>query len=158
MTDQAHGAVLQQRSDPAPSEHGAPPGATAPSHIAVVSQDATVALLTAEWLAVPDIRPHIVATGRELTTRAQAGEFAVVLLDLVVPGETVMELLTRLRLTPAGRQVCALVIGTARTDGLPAAALEAGADGYLIRPMSPRLLRATVRAALRRAASSVSSC
>ena len=79
--------------------------------------------------------------------RALSGEFALVLLDVMLPGLDGFEVLRRLRTTS---QVSVLLL-TARGEDIDRiVGLEIGADDYLPKPFNPRELLARVRAILRR--------
>ncbi len=82
--------------------------------------------------------------------RALSGEFAIVLLDVMLPGIDGFEVLRRLR---TSSQVSVLLL-TARGEDIDRiVGLEIGADDYLPKPFNPRELLARIRAILRRAAS-----
>jgi len=79
--------------------------------------------------------------------RALSGEFALVLLDVMLPGLDGFEVLRRLRTTS---QVSVLLL-TARGEDIDRiVGLEIGADDYLPKPFNPRELLARIRAILRR--------
>jgi len=75
---------------------------------------------------------------------------SLVILDLMLPGMSGMELCRRLRREPATRRL-PIIIVTARTSPVDiAAGLDLGADDYITKPFSVRELVARVRAVLRR--------
>ena len=81
--------------------------------------------------------------------RALTGEFAIVLLDVMLPGMDGFEVLRRLR---TSSQVSVLLL-TARGEDIDRiVGLEIGADDYLPKPFNPRELLARIRAILRRSA------
>jgi DNA-binding response OmpR family regulator len=83
--------------------------------------------------------------------RALTGEFAIVLLDVMLPGLDGFEVLRRLR---TSSQVSVLLL-TARGEDIDRiVGLEIGADDYLPKPFNPRELLARIRAILRRSAAS----
>jgi two-component system response regulator CpxR len=80
--------------------------------------------------------------------RALAGEHAIVVLDVMLPGLNGFEVLRRIR---AESRVPVLML-TARGDDVDRiVGLEIGADDYLPKPFNPRELVARIRAILRRA-------
>jgi len=86
--------------------------------------------------------------------RALTGEFAIVLLDVMLPGLDGFEVLRRLR---TSSQVSVLLL-TARGEDIDRiVGLEIGADDYLPKPFNPRELLARVRAILRRTAATRST-
>ncbi|HOX13683.1 MAG TPA: response regulator transcription factor [Spirochaetia bacterium] len=88
------------------------------------------------------------ADGPTALARAETGEYALVVLDLMLPGLSGREVCRRLRAESA---VPVLML-TARSGPEAAAeGLDLGADDYMEKPFSPRELAARVRAVLRRA-------
>jgi two-component system response regulator CpxR len=83
--------------------------------------------------------------------RAQSGRFAIVLLDVMLPGMDGFEVLRRLRTTS---QVNVLLLTARGEDVDRIVGLEIGADDYLPKPFNPRELLARMRAILRRNAPS----
>ena len=84
----------------------------------------------------------------------RAARTDLILLDWMLPGASGYEFLRRLRRegAPAEREVPVILV-TARADEPDRVrGLDAGADDYVVKPFSPRELRARVRALLRRAA------
>src|SRR5450631_2837197 len=79
--------------------------------------------------------------------RAQSGRFAIVLLDVMLPGMDGFEVLRRLRGTS---QVSVLLLTARGEDVDRIVGLEIGADDYLPKPFNPRELLARMRAILRR--------
>lgn len=83
--------------------------------------------------------------------RALSGGFAMVLLDVMLPGMDGFEVLRRLR---ASSQVSVLLL-TARGEDIDRiVGLEMGGDDYLPKPFNPRELLARIRAILRRSQTS----
>src|SRR4051794_28633171 len=75
---------------------------------------------------------------------------ALVLLDLMLPGMSGMELCRRLRREPQTRRTPVIIITARDSEGERVAGLEHGADDYVTKPFSVRELVARVRAVLRR--------
>ena len=75
-----------------------------------------------------------------------------VVLDIMLPGVDGIEVLRRIKAEPSRRRL-PVVMTTARgEDADVVAGLELGADDYVIKPYSPKVLAARIRAALRRSA------
>lgn len=79
--------------------------------------------------------------------RALDGDFAMVLLDVMLPGMDGFEVLRRLR---AVSQISVLLLTARGEDVDRIVGLEIGADDYLPKPFNPRELLARIRAILRR--------
>jgi two-component system, chemotaxis family, chemotaxis protein CheY len=83
------------------------------------------------------------ADGRECIEGAAATEPSIVLLDLNMPGLGGLEALPQLRAALPGVKI--IVLTTSRAPESEQAAMAAGADGYLSKPIDatsvPRLLR-----------------
>ncbi len=82
--------------------------------------------------------------------RALSEPFALVLLDVMLPGMDGFEVLRRLR---SRSQVSVLLLTARGEDVDRIVGLEIGADDYLPKPFNPRELLARVRAILRRSVS-----
>jgi len=76
---------------------------------------------------------------------------ALVLLDLMLPGMSGMELCRRLRREPQTRRTPIIMLTARGAESERVAGLELGADDYVTKPFSVRELVARVRAVLRRA-------
>lgn len=94
---------------------------------------------------------HVTAVHRGDTGLKAALEkpFALVLLDVMLPGLDGFEVLRRIRATSA---VSVLLLTARGEDVDRIVGLEIGADDYLSKPFNPRELLARVRAILRRSA------
>lgn len=121
--------------------------------------------MTGELILLVDDEPHIIELARMYLEREgfrvegvgdgkaalEAVERlrpAAVVLDLMLPGLTGMEVCRRLR--AKGSQVLILMLSAKDEDLDKILGLEIGADDYLTKPFNPRELVARVRALLRR--------
>src|SRR4029079_9986020 len=88
--------------------------------------------------------------GEEGLKLAQQGNFDLMLLDLMLPGISGLDVCKTVRSNPALRRTGILII-TAKDEEVDiVTGLELGADDYLVKPFSVRVLTARVRAVLRR--------
>lgn len=90
--------------------------------------------------AVPDAVQMDRLLGREL--------FALMVLDLMLPGEDGMAICRRLR--EAGNNLPIIMLTAKGSDSDRISGLEAGADDYLPKPFNPQELMARIKAVLRR--------
>jgi two-component system response regulator CpxR len=115
--------------------------------VLVVDDDIELCELVAEYLQPEGFDVEAVHDGERGVERARSGEFALVVLDVMLPGLSGFEVLRRIR---AGSRTPVLML-TARGDDVDRiVGLELGADDYLPKPFNPRELVARIRAILRR--------
>jgi CheY-like chemotaxis protein len=93
---------------------------------------------------------EFVGRGEAATERIAQGGFDAVLMDMVLPGIDGIETIRRIRAlaAPCGRIP---IIGVSGRDDDEAASRAAGADAFLLKPVSPRALATALLAAVRRA-------
>ena len=94
---------------------------------------------------------EFIGRGEDATDRIMQGGFDAVLMDMVLPGIDGIEAIRRIRSLGAPHGGIAIIGVSGRSDD-EAAARGAGADAFLVKPVSPRalaiaLLEATCRAA-----------
>lgn len=119
----------------------------APSHILLVDDDVELATMLSDYLVRDGFEVLAVPDGESGVAEALSGRFALVVLDVMMPGIGGIEALRRIR---AASTVPVLML-TARGDDLDRiVGLELGADDYVPKPCLPRELAARLRAILRR--------
>ena len=74
----------------------------------------------------------------------------VAVLDLMLPGMDGLEICRRLRANPRTAKIPILILTARSEDVDQVAGLEVGADDYITKPFSPRVLVARVKSVLRR--------
>nr|WP_103940459.1 response regulator transcription factor [Thermomonospora echinospora] len=116
--------------------------------ILVVDDDPTVAEVVMRYLVRDGHEVRCVADGHEALASVRAQPPDLVVLDLMLPGVSGLEICRRLRENSAVPIVMLTALGE-ETDRL--AGLETGADDYVTKPFSPRELALRVRSVLRRA-------
>lgn len=89
-------------------------------------------------------------TGEEALRRAGERIPDLVILDLMLPGMDGLDVARRLRANPQTRNIPILMLTAKGEEADVVAGLEIGADDYVTKPFSPRVLVARVRALLRR--------
>jgi len=97
---------------------------------------------------------EFIGRGEAATERIAQGTFDVVLMDMVLPGIDGIEAIRRIRALgpPHGRIA---IIGVSGRGDDEAASLAAGADAFLLKPVSPRALATALLEALRREAAAI---
>jgi two-component system OmpR family response regulator len=115
--------------------------------VLLVDDDRELTEMLSQYLAREGFQATAVGTGEEGEAEALGGAYALVVLDVMLPGLSGIEVLRRIR---ARSQVPVLLL-TARGDNIDRiAGLELGADDYVPKPSSPGELVARLRAILRR--------
>ncbi|MGD9365550.1 MAG: response regulator [Desulfobacteraceae bacterium] len=90
------------------------------------------------------------ATGEEAWKILNASRVDLLVLDLMLPGMDGLELTRRLKKEPRTLKIPIIMLSAKGEEADIVAGLELGADDYVTKPFSPRVLIARVRAVLRR--------
>jgi two-component system, OmpR family, response regulator len=117
-------------------------------HILVIDDDRDIRDLLARFLEKQQIRVTVARDGKEARRAWANGHFHLVVLDLMLPGESGLDLARWLR-SQSNIPIVILTAMGEETDRI--IGLELGADDYLGKPFNPRELLARIRAVLRRA-------
>ncbi len=122
---------------------------------------------TAKKILIADDEPDILeilqynlqAEGFEITT-AKNGTEAIekakrilpdlIILDIMMPGKTGMEVCNTLRTLPVFKNTLIIFLTALSDEGTEIKGLETGADDYLTKPISPKVLVSKVNALFRR--------
>lgn len=117
------------------------------TRLLVVEDDPELGSLLQEYLGSQGYRVELEPNGRVAVQRILADPPALVILDLMLPGEDGFGVCRQVRPHFHGR----ILMLTAREDSIDQVlGLELGADDYVRKPVEPRVLLARVRALLRR--------
>ncbi len=122
--------------------------------VLVVEDEASIRELIAFSLAKEGFDVRGAATGEEALRAAREEPPALILLDLMLPGTDGLEVCRRLRADAATAAVPVIMVTAKGEESDVVRGLDAGADDYLPKPFSPRVLVARVKAVLRRRARS----
>lgn len=117
------------------------------ARLLIVEDDERLATLTSEYLTQSGFAVTVEGRGDRAVDRILAEDPDLVVLDLMLPGEDGLSVCRRVRPQWSGP----ILMLTARGDEIDQVlGLELGADDYVAKPVSPRLLLARIRALLRR--------
>jgi two-component system OmpR family response regulator len=116
-------------------------------HIMVVDDDREIRDLLARFLEKHRMRVTVARDAREARRIWTAGHYHIVVLDLMLPGESGLDLARWMR-TQSDIPIVMLTAMGEETDRI--IGLELGADDYVPKPFNPRELLARIRAVLRR--------
>jgi two-component system phosphate regulon response regulator PhoB len=89
-------------------------------------------------------------TGEEGLEFSKKGPVNCILLDIMLPGMDGLKVLKKIKQTEQCRNVPVIMTTARGEDADIITGLELGADDYVVKPYSPRVLIARIRAALRR--------
>ena len=124
-----------------------PPGAPVTPRVLLVDDDVELGTLLADYLRQDGFETTLAHNGEVAIGEALSGRHDIVVLDVMMPRMTGIEVLRRLR----ARSAIPVLMLTARGDDIDRIlGLELGADDYVPKPCSPRELAARLRAILRR--------
>ncbi len=93
--------------------------------------------------------PLEATTGEEGVTLAEREHPDLILMDIQLPGLDGYEATRRIKALPALRPIPVIAVTSYALSGDDVKARDAGCDGYITKPFSPRALLATVREFLR---------
>jgi len=132
-------------------EAPAPPAAAGDAaHLLVVDDDARLRALLQRFLSEQGFRVSTAPDAAAARASLAAVTFDLVVLDVMMPGESGLELAESLR--RKGREVPILMLTARGAPDDRVAGFEHGADDYLQKPFDPRELALRIRTILRRAA------
>jgi len=142
--------IPRARSDPfrgfmqkktLPAENSAAP------RILIIDDDVELCELIAEFLRPEGFQVDAIHSGTQGLEKALAENYALLILDVMLPGSRGFEVLQKLRV----KSHVPVIMLTARGDEVDRIlGLEIGADDYLPKPFNPRELAARIHAVLRR--------
>jgi DNA-binding response OmpR family regulator len=119
-------------------------------HILVAEDDHDIAELISHYLKKAGWTPHLVEAGDQALAYLRQHSVDIVILDLMLPGMSGLEVCQALRANHKTAGVPVIMV-TARTDEADRVrGLELGADDYVGKPFSPIELVARIRALMRR--------
>jgi two-component system, OmpR family, response regulator len=117
------------------------------TRLLVVDDDPGIRELTAAFLQQHGYRVDTAADGAEMRRRLAVESYALVVLDVMMPGEDGLSILRSLDRATSPAVIILSVIGE-EVDRI--VGLEMGADDYVAKPANPRELLARIRSVLRR--------
>jgi two-component system OmpR family response regulator len=117
------------------------------TRVLLVDDDVELASMLREYLQQEGFETTAVHDGEAGAREALSGDYAIVVLDVMLPGLSGVEVLRRIRV----RSRVPVLMLTAKGDDVDRiVGLELGADDYVPKPCTPRELVARIRAILRR--------
>ena len=121
-------------------------------HILVVDDDTRLRELLSQYLGENGFRVTTAADAEEARTRMRGLQFDLLVVDVMMPGESGLELTESLR---SVSRVPILLLTAMGEPGDRVSGLEQGADDYMTKPFEPRELVLRIESILRRAAPAI---
>jgi two-component system alkaline phosphatase synthesis response regulator PhoP len=118
--------------------------------ILVVDDEEDILELVRFHLAREGYQLTLATTGEEALKKAKLEPFALVVLDLMLPGLDGLEVAKALKADARTKSVPIVMLTAKGEDADVVSGLEIGAEDYITKPFSPRVLTARVKAVLRR--------
>lgn len=142
----------KERIESPMSLSSARPGATEEPQplILILEDEAEIAELVELRLAEEGFRTRIVLDPREAVRAVAESQPSLVLLDVIMPGISGIEVARQLKANAATRLIPIIFLTGQGAEPDIVAGLELGADDYLTKPFSYSVLVARIRAVLRR--------
>lgn len=122
----------------------------AAEHILVIEDEEDILALVHYNLAKEGYRVSCATTGEEGVTAIRSDPPDLILLDLMLPGMDGLEVCRVLKRAPETQGIPVVMMTAKGEEADVVAGLELGADDYVTKPFSPRVLIARARAVLRR--------
>ena len=119
--------------------------------VLVVEDESDIADLIVFHLKREGYPTRVVASGKEALRAIERERPALVLLDLMMPEIDGLEVCRRLKRAPETRDIPIVMVTAKGEESDIVVGLELGADDYITKPFSPKVLMARVKTVLRRA-------
>jgi len=116
--------------------------------ILVADDDRVVVEFLSLWLEAEGFSVTRAADGMQVIMMVRRAPPAAILLDLVMPGGTGFDVLTRLHSNAAMKGVPVIAMSAGVDPDLPGKALQAGAAAFLYKPLKQQELLVTIRGVL----------
>ena len=122
--------------DPAPSRGG---------RILVVDDEPHIRRVLDAMLGKEGFDVVLASEGAEGLRAIASGKIDLVILDLIMPGATGLEVLAKIRTDPQNADTPVIILTAKGQDADREAAFAGGADDFLTKPFSPKKLVARIR-------------
>lgn len=120
------------------------------SRVLVVEDDVDIAALIERYMTKAGYTAEVVHTGDQVISQVRRRPPDVIILDLMLPGPSGLQICSALRAEEATAGIPIIMLTARGEEADRILGLELGADDYVVKPFSPNELVARVRALLRR--------
>lgn len=119
-------------------------------HILVVDDEEDILELVSYNLMREGYRVSCVETGEKAIKAAQTQQPDLIVLDLMLPGLSGLDVTRTLKRDPKSAHIPIIMLTAKGEEADVVAGLNMGADDYVTKPFSPKILNARIRAVVRR--------
>jgi DNA-binding response OmpR family regulator len=119
-------------------------------NILVAEDDRDIADLIAHYIERSGWTAHTAGSGDDALARARKQPFDLVILDVMLPGMSGLEVCRALRADAATKEIPIIMVTARAEETDRIIGLDIGADDYIAKPFSPNELVARIRALMRR--------
>ncbi len=119
-------------------------------NILVIEDDEDIQVLLQHNLLQEGYKVAVAATGEDGLHKVKKDLYDCLLLDLMLPGMDGMEVCRQLKKDPKTQNVPIIMVTAKGEESDIVTGLELGAEDYIVKPFSPRVLVARIRSVLRR--------
>lgn len=118
--------------------------------VLIIEDEPEIASLIEFHVAREGHRTRIVSRGRDALAAAKQDKPRLIILDIMLPDLDGLEICRRLKHDESTRQIPVVFVSAKGEEADVVTGLELGADDYITKPFSPRVLVARIRTVLRR--------
>jgi two-component system phosphate regulon response regulator PhoB len=119
-------------------------------HILVVEDEEEIQELIQYTLTKDGFRPLGVFSGEDALRKVHTETFACILLDIMLPGMDGFDVCKALKKDAAAHNIPVIMLTAKGEEADIVTGLELGADDFIVKPFSPRVLTARIKSVLRR--------
>ena len=119
-------------------------------HILVVEDEEEIQELIQYTLTKDGFRPLGVFSGEDALSKVHTESFACILLDIMLPGMDGFDVCKALKKDAAVHNIPIIMLTAKGEEADIVTGLELGADDFIVKPFSPRVLTARIKSVLRR--------
>ncbi len=118
--------------------------------ILIVEDEDDIRELIAYNLTKEGYRPHGALSGEDAIKKARAERYDLIILDLMLPGIDGLDVCRTLKKDAKTQTIPVIMLTAKGEESDMVSGLELGADDYIVKPFSPRVLIARIKTVLRR--------
>jgi two-component system phosphate regulon response regulator PhoB len=119
-------------------------------HILIVEDEEEIQELVAYNLSREGFRTSIAGSGEDALKKVRSERFDLVILDLMLPGMDGLDVCRALKKEEKTMAIPVIMLTAKGEESDIVTGLELGADDYIVKPFSPKILVARIKTVLRR--------